>query len=160
VILDGLQPNIYVGLVLPGFTEDGLLPEGLHRATWDEVVARFGWTRRRRRLLGGLQAAAANLRDAGARYLWLDGSFTTVKPDPDDYDCAWDAMGVDLAKVDPILTDLEDQRTGRYKQKAKYNGELLVGFDGPSGMLFQVFFQQDRNGNTKGIVLLELGTLP
>lgn len=146
--------------VLPEFTEDGLLPEGLHRASWDEVVARFGCTERRRRLLVGLQAAAANLRDAGARHLWLDGSFTTAKPDPDDFDCAWVAEGVDLTVVDPIFLDLEDLRTGRFRQKAKYGGEFLAGFETTSGMSFQLFFQQDRDGNPKGIVLLELRTLP
>jgi hypothetical protein len=153
-------PNRYVVFVLPEFTEVGLLPEGLHKATWDEVVARFGCSKRRRRLLAGLLEAAMNLRDAGARHLWLDGGFTTAKQDPMDYDCAWDPSGVDLSKVDPVLRDLNDLRTGRLRQKAKYRGEFLVGLEGQSGMPYTLFFQQDQNGNTKGIVLLDLRTVP
>ena len=30
------------GLATPGFREDGWLPEGHHRAAWDEVEAAFG----------------------------------------------------------------------------------------------------------------------
>jgi hypothetical protein len=146
--------------VIPPFTDTGLLPEGLHRATWNEVVERFGCTRRRKRLLAGLREAAANLRDAGARYLWLDGSFTTAKPDPGDFDCAWDAEGVDLSKVDPVLKDLVDLRTGRFRQKARYGGEFLVGREASTGMPFQLYFQQDQDGHTKGVILLDLRTLP
>lgn len=146
--------------MLPAFTADGLLPEGLHRANWSDVAERFGCTGRRRRLLAGLQDAATNLRDAGVRYLWLDGSFTTAKPDPDDYDCAWHADGVDLSRVDPVLTDPADLRAGRYRQKAKYGGEFLVGNESSTGMPFQLYFQQDRDGRTKGVVLLDLRTLP
>jgi hypothetical protein len=146
--------------VIPEFTDEGLLPEGLHRATWYEVIERFGCTPKRQRLLAGLLEAATNLRDAGARYLWLDGSFTTSKPDPGDYDCAWDAYGVNLGKVDPVLKDVVDLRTGRFKQKAKYGGEFLAGREGSSGMLFQLYFQQDQDGRTKGVILLDLRTLP
>jgi len=146
--------------VIPEFTDAGLLPEGVHRATWDEVTERFACTGRRRRLLAGLQAAATSLRDAGAKYLWLDGSFTTAKPDPGDFDCAWDPYGVDLAKVDPVLIDPVDLQTGRLRQKAKYGGEFLVGHEGQTGMPFQLYFQLDQDGNTKGVVLLDLRTLP
>jgi hypothetical protein len=41
--------------MLPAFDPDsGRLPPGEHVASWDEVVERFGWTERRRRLLDGL----------------------------------------------------------------------------------------------------------
>lgn len=146
--------------VIPEFTDLGILPEGLHLATWDEVSQRFGCSRRRRRLLEGLLAAATSLRDAGARYLWLDGSFATAKPNPDDFDCAWDPHGVDLSKVDPVLIDAADLRAGRFRQKAKYGGEFFAGTEGQSGMLFQLYFQQDQDGNTKGVILLDLRTLP
>jgi hypothetical protein len=146
--------------VLPEFTEAGLLPPGLHRATWEEVCARFGGTRRRLRLLEGLQRAATNLRDAGAVNLWLDGSFTTSKPNPDDFDGAWDHSRVDLRLVDPVLIDLEDLATGRLKQKIKYGGELIIGNESALGMPFQQFFQLTKDGDIKGIVLLDLRTLP
>ncbi len=146
--------------VLPKFTKTGLLPPGVHSATWEEVCARFGGTPRRARLLEGLLRAATNLRDAGALVIWLDGSFVTSKPDPEDFDGAWDPTRVDLRMVDPVLRDPHDMNTGRYKQKAKYGGELLVGTESESGMPFQLFFQQTLDGDTKGIVRLDLRTLP
>ncbi|MDP9864879.1 MULTISPECIES: DUF6932 family protein [Streptosporangium] len=146
--------------VLPDFTDDGLLPPGLHRASWDEVVGRFGFSAQRQRLLRGLREAGTNLRDAGARHLWLDGSFTTSKAEPSDFDCAWAHDGVDLSKIDPVLIDPVDIRNGRLRQKAKYFGEFLVGTERGSGMPFQLFFQQSKDGTAKGIVLLDLRTLP
>jgi hypothetical protein len=158
--VDTVQHNDYVVYVLPEFTEAGLLPPGLHRASWEEVSARFGGTRKRTRLLEGLLRVAINLRDAGAVTLWLDGSFTTSKPNPNDFDGVWDPTRVDLRKVDPVLLDRADLKTGRFKQKAKYGGELLISVNRGSGMPFEQFFQLTRDGETKGIVLLDLRTLP
>jgi len=146
-------------LVLPPFTDAGVLPPGLHWASWEELCKRFGGSRRRARLLEGLLEAASNLRAAGAVNIWLDGSFVTSKPDPEDYDGAWDASLVDLDKVDPILVDPVDLGTGRHRQKAKYGGELLVSV-GRTGSPIQLFFQQTRDGDVKGIVLLDSRTLP
>jgi hypothetical protein len=152
--------NDIVVSVLPLLTPDGVLPPGCHSATWDEMVERFGGSPRRVHLLDGLLRAGQNLRAAGARSLWLGGSFVTAKIDPSDFDGVWDPTNADLAKVDPILVDLHDLRNGRVKQKAKYGGELLIGVETGSGRAFQTYFQQDEYGNVKGIVRLDLRTLP
>jgi len=152
--------NDYVVSMLPPFTEGGVLPPGQHVATWEEVSARFGSTRRRRRLLDGLLRATTSLRAGGAIWVWLDGSFVTAKPDPEDFDGVWDPSMVDLDKVDPLLIDPDDMQNGRLKQKAKYGGELLAGIEGGSGLPFQQFFQQGPDGEVKGIVRLDLRTLP
>jgi hypothetical protein len=160
VVLDGQPHNDYVVYVIPAFTEMGALPVGEHQATWREVADRFGGTPKRDVLLRGLLAAARSLASAGARQLWLDGSFVTAKPEPGDFDGAWDPVGVDFSRVDPLLIDIADLSTGRNRQKAKYGGELLVGREGRSGLPFQQFFQLDKNGDPKGIVVLDLRTLP
>jgi hypothetical protein len=151
-------PNDYVVFMLPSFMGNGCLPPGVHSASWDEVAARFGGSPHRQVLLQGLLEAAVNLRDAGARVIWLDGSFTTDKEEPGDWDGVWDPSNADLSKVDPVLIDLHDLATGRYAQKAKYRGELLVNTT--TGTPFQMFFQLDKNGDPKGIVRLDLRTLP
>jgi hypothetical protein len=158
--LDKQQHNDYVVFMLPPFTDAGVLPPGVHQATWDELVHRFGCSARRRALLQGLQAAAANLRQAGARVIWLGGSLVTDKEAPDDWDGVWDPSNTDMTKVDPVLIDPADLAAGRFRQKAKYGGELLVGVETASGMPFQLFFQMDENGDPKGIVRLDLRTLP
>lgn len=146
--------------MLPPFMANGCLPPGVHSASWNEVAKRFGGTARRDVLLQGLLRAGANLHAAGARVLWLDGSFVTDKEEPDDWDGVWDPSNADLAKVDSVLIDPADLAAGRYRQKAKYGGELLVGTETATGMPFQVFFQLDKNGDPKGIVRLDLRTLP
>ncbi len=158
--MDKHEHNDYVVFVLPPFMSNGYLPPGVHSASWDEVESRLGGTTRRDALLQGLLRAAANLRVAGARVLWLDGSFVTDKEEPEDWDGVWDPSNADLAKIDPVLIDPADLAAGRYRQKAKYGGELLVGTETSTGMAFQVFFQQDQNGDPKGIVRLDLRTLP
>jgi hypothetical protein len=84
----------------------------------------------------------------------------TAKPDPDDFDGAWDYTDIDLRRVDSVLVDLTDMNSGRNRQKAKYGGELLIGKEGRTGLWYQQFFQLDQDGGTKGIVLLDLRTVP
>lgn len=89
--------------MLPAFDpETGRLPEGEHEATWEELVERFGWNRRRRQLLDGLADALESLSDAGCRRVWLNGSFVTSKDEPGDFDACWDTTGVDLDAEIPI----------------------------------------------------------
>jgi hypothetical protein len=72
---------------LPPFeTTTGRLPPGEHTVTWEEVVDRFGWNRRRRQLLDGLAEALALLADAGCTRVWINGSFVTAKEEPGDFD--------------------------------------------------------------------------
>jgi hypothetical protein len=93
--------------VIPPFDpRTGRLPRGEHHASWEEVVERFGWNERRRRLIDGLADAVTALADAGCRRLWLNGSFVTAKDEPGDFDA-------DL--LDPVLltcpTVVECRRT-------------------------------------------------
>ena len=89
--------------MIPPFTEQGLLPPGVHRATWREFVGRFGTTPHRRRLLAGLKAALKSLRAAGCRTVYIDGSFVTAKPHPADFDGCWEIDGVEPERLDSVL---------------------------------------------------------
>ena len=100
----------------------GRLPAGEHLADWYEVVERFGWNERRRRLIDGLADALVLLAEAGCRRVWLNGSFVTTKDEPGDFDACWDQTGVDLDVLDPVLLDLS---AGRVAQKARFGGELV-----------------------------------
>ena len=139
----------------------GNLPPGEHRATWDELVARFGQTEWRAELLAGLRAAVASLKAAGCRRVYLDGSFVTAKEHPGDYDGCWDTEGVDFDLLDEIAPALLTFDAGRATQKAKYRGELFLDDSQADkiGTLFREFFQMDRDRNRKGIVVIELKDL-
>jgi hypothetical protein len=41
--------------MIPRFTDQGLLPPGVHETDLEELEERMGWSRKRRELLGGLK---------------------------------------------------------------------------------------------------------
>jgi hypothetical protein len=51
---------------------------------------------------------------------------------------------------------------GRATQKAAFRGELFISdaCADPQGTLFRDFFQADREGRRKGVVVIELKDLP
>ena len=102
----------------------------------------------------------AQLKAAGCRSLYVDGSFVTIKNFPGDYDACWDVVGVDPSLLDPILFDFSDFKAARIAQKGKYFGEFFPAQmpEGATGKLFVDFFQTDKiTGAPKGIIGLDLG---
>ena len=88
----------------------------------------------------------------------LDGSFVSQKELPGDYDGAWDIQGVDPYRLDPVLLDFTN---GRAAMKSKYLGELFPATAAAApGILYRDFFMKDRNGVPKGVVNIDLGSLP
>jgi hypothetical protein len=133
----------------------GELPPGEHPAGWAELCERYGWNEHRRWLLAGLQRAAANLRDAGCKFFLLDGSFVSSKEHPEDFDACCDYTGMDPLKISPHLL------MGKKVMKAEFRGEIHPENYVADGLSpFRDFFQTDRNGAAKGVVILDLGTLP
>ncbi len=132
----------------------GRLPPGEHEASWEEVVERFGWNERRRRLIDGMADAVNALAEAGCHRLWLNGSFVTAKDEPGDFDACWDQADVDLDTLDTVLLDLSN---GRRAQKDRFGGELFPNVaEAGAGLVFADFFQNDRETGRKGIVVIDL----
>lgn len=146
-------------MTIPPFEDSGNLPEGIHEASWEEIVDRYGTTDRRRELLEGLQQALESLRGAGCRRLYIDGSFVTAKDEPADFDACWEAAGVDPDLLDPVLLTFANRRAA---QKERFGGELFPADweADPHGTRFLDYFQQDSvTGERKGIVALDLEEL-
>ena len=149
--------------VIPEPNADGNLPPGVHQARWPEVAARFGGTAARRRLLSGLAEGLRLLAAAGCRCVWLDGSFiaaseATLGREPRDFDACWHIAGVDLPRLALLAEEFFEFRPGHPRQKRRWGGEFFpVGGPVPPGGIDQVeYFQTDRAGTAKGIVLLQL----
>jgi hypothetical protein len=148
--------------MLPQFDSEGNLPPGIHEASWDELEAAFATNAHRRRLLAGFKAVAKKLAECGCERVYLDGSFVTSEPVPDDFDGAWELSGVDLRKLrslEPVLFDFTNRRAA---QKAKYLGEMFPADvrEASSGKAFIDFFQQDKStGTSKGVVAIQLRTI-
>lgn len=135
------------------------LPPGIHLAGWPELTTRFGGNPRRRKILGGLLRALQALKAAGCTRVYVDGSFVTSKELPGDFDGCWDDTGVDYDRLDPVLLEFANRRAA---QKAKFDGEMFVAnwSADPLGTLFLDFFQRDREGRPKGIVQIDLESIP
>jgi len=147
-------------VTIPPFDGGGNLPPGIHDATWEEIVDRFGSNARREELLIGLQETLVSLRNAGCSRAYLDGSFVTAKDEPGDFDACWEVAGVDAGRLDPVLLTFADARRA---QKERFGGELFPADAAadPHGTRFLEYFQRDKHtGDPKGIVALDLETLP
>ena len=141
------------------FQATGDLPVGIHLATWQEVQETFAFNARRQELLSGLKRACEPLKQAGCSQIDLGGSFVTNKEFPGDFDFCWEPEGVDqayLQQIDPVFFDFSNKRAA---QKEKYGGEFFRAntiADPISRKTYLDFFQEDRNGNPKGIIAINL----
>jgi hypothetical protein len=138
---------------------NGNLVAGIHICTWEDIQEVFAFNERRQELLRGLKRACESLKLAGCRLIYIGGSFATDKEFPGDFDFCWESEGVDrayLKELDPVFFDFSNKRAA---QKAKYGGEFFRAntiADAVSGKTYLEFFQEDRNGNPKGIIAVEL----
>ena len=73
--------------MLPPLKEDGYLPPGLHRCTFEELAERFGHGSPEREVeIRELRQLVEWARRAGIRRLIVNGSFVTAKRAPNDVD--------------------------------------------------------------------------
>src|SRR5574341_587117 len=99
--------------MIPECKSNGLLPPGIHQGSWNEFKWKFGGTPQRRKLLSGLETAARNLKSAGCKRIFINGSFVTSKEQPNDFDALWDIDGVDPEKLDPVFLDFSERRAAQ-----------------------------------------------
>lgn len=139
---------------IPTLNEKGELPPGDYNASLDEIDARFGRANKRRReLMRGLRAATANLAKTGVRKIWVDGSFVTDKEYPNDIDGVWETHEqIDLTVLDPVFLGK------RVAMKKKYGLDFFPDvIEAGSGLPFPAFFQINRDGEPKGILIVIVG---
>ncbi len=148
---------------IPELNSLGELPEGIHDASIMELEIAFGKsTERRQKLMLGLKLALQNLKSAGVNKVFIDGSFTTQKDEPQDIDGCWSAEGnIDLSLLDPLFWNFETPEEftrARHQAQEKYGIDFFIAewTEGESGKPFPEFFQSNRDGERKGILKLEL----
>ena len=135
-----------------------VLPPGVHDAQLSEIEGMFASTPHRQWLFAGFLRGATALQIAGCQTVYLDGSFTTAKPHPDDYDGCWDHKGIDFARLDPVLLDFNGKREA---QKRKYQGEMFPALspNGSNGTFLDFFQIEKFSGLPKGILRVSLAAL-
>lgn len=137
--------------MIPGFRDDGYLPEGLHLASEGETASRFGSSSiRRRRLALRVKRWIVLSRGVDAKRLFLDGSFVTAKPDPNDVDAVVWLAGDFVSRVcrgDIEAIELETMLLTRQPEEI-FAAEDRRDWDG-----WVEFFSRSReaDGRRKGI---------
>ena len=99
------------------------------------------------------------LRNAGCSVLYVDKSFTTDKLVPSDWDGCFCTANLSWSKIDPLLNNIEINRE-LIKQKYKCDLYPESAIEAGSGKTFRQFFQQNLQGRPKGIIALQLRTVP
>lgn len=145
-------------MTIPSFDKNGNLPPGIYYCDWEEFTERFETTPKRRRLIDGLKKAMIQLKQAGCRTIYINGSFVTDKLNPNDFEACWDTENVNINYLRINAPDLLNFYDKRAAQKAKYKGELF-----PSDLIINEvgntaldLFQVDINQNRKGIIAIDL----
>jgi hypothetical protein len=75
--------------MIPELNDDGYLPAGIHKASLDEIAARFGQEPELRRVqMESLRWLVDLCKRVGVERVIVNGSFVTDKWEPNDIDCA------------------------------------------------------------------------
>jgi len=141
-------------LIIPALNDNGELPPGEYQVTLETIEDRFGSTnQKRRRLMLGLRSAAKNLTQAGVKKIWIDGSFVTAKNNPEDIDGVWETHPkIDLSVLDAVFLGK------RSAMKEKYGLDFFPDvIEAGTGLPFPAFFRINRDGDAKGILVVQLG---
>src|SRR5712691_7989319 len=74
--------------MIPNFNDEGYLPLGIHRATLEEIAARFGQESEVRQVqIESLRWLVDLAWRTGVQRIVVNGSFVTDKLEPNDVDC-------------------------------------------------------------------------
>ena len=137
--------------MIPAFDANGNLPPGIHLATVNEIRKRFAHNSKRQRLFEGLLKILTLLRSCECKEIYLNGSFITDEPFPNDYDLCWDSAGV--VPTRELKSFLEQKRI----RKSKYLGDIFVRLPQPPFYFDHVVeWQKDRDGKAKGLIKILL----
>ncbi len=141
---------------IPDFMQNGALPPGVHTATLEEVEERFagpGSSYRRRERMRDLKLVVDQLLDLGVSHIWIDGSFVTSKPRPQDVDVV--CRPTTDPRGWPNLFRPGAERLLKQRHHVQLFRHPKVVTDRGYPQAIEEFFQMDRDDRPKGIVLLD-----
>ena len=130
--------------MIPEFNEDGYLPPGIYEASFEEVKNRFGFSRKRQKLLQGMSFLLEQCRILHCDILYLDGSFVTTAENREQV-------------LNNVLESLLESNSE--VQKEYFGGEIYSAFSKaillPELTILE-YFQKTKQYEDKGIVMIKL----
>lgn len=140
---------------------DPLLPPGLHEVTEADLdnhfLSAFTGSVTRPGLVTGLREFISSLRRVGIPCeLWIDGSFSTKKLDPNDVDVVVFAAKQHLDQLDPTKQQLFSGLMDRMSARRKFGCDVLfaVAEDLNRRSYWRGWYGFDRLERPKGIAKL------
>lgn len=147
---------------MPNFVnEEGcpyaILPPGEHLYNLNGFKKQFAFNELRLNQYNGLVRALVLLKQAGCRYVYIDGSYVSNKELPGDWDGCYDIRGTVFKRLG-VFVDKTDLMNGRKIQKELFLGEMFPSsYIADSQLAFLDFFQIEKYSKIrKGIVKLDL----
>lgn len=109
--------------MIPPLDHRGLLPPGIHACTLAVLRERFCWNAHRHKLLDGMERYLAHeWAQTGVQCpIYVDGSFTRGKMEPDDIDMVVDLTELDLNKALALALHVRQQHA---RVKEAYHCDL------------------------------------
>lgn len=143
--------------------EEPLLPAGLHDLAVSQLnnhfLSKFPNSNTRASLLSGLSRYIELLKNVGIPLeIWLDGSFTTTKIDPNDIDLVIFASENDVNNLSDEYKNLLLSLINRLDIKKRFGCDTLfsIAEDKDMRSYWRGWYGFDRNEFPKGIVRLQV----
>ena len=144
--------------MIPDWTNNGLLPPGIHAASLTDVESRFVYfdrSNQRLRIYANFSRFVVEAQRSGiVRRIILAGSFVTNKPEPNDFDCI---LVFDPAIVGTTLSPFQYNLMSRRTTRRAFDGDIMPAADGSIALeRYLAFFQTTREGEAVGVVEINL----
>jgi hypothetical protein len=137
--------------------KSGYLPIGTWPASWQQLIEVFGFNEHRQELLAGLERGLRVLYQYGCKEVCIGGSFVTNKKLPGDVDACYENSHMDWKGLKKAHPEFFDVANGNKRQKELYKSEFYP-YNSYEDYWYD-FFQNDRDGNRKGMVKIYLDQL-
>ncbi|MBZ0186122.1 MAG: hypothetical protein K8F91_07670 [Candidatus Obscuribacterales bacterium] len=139
--------------MIPLFDDNGNLPAGIHDATIEEVGDRFAINSTRTKLFEASLEVLTLLRNSNCPEVYPNGSFSTTKENPGDYDLCYEPTGLTPTQ------ELLEFFLGSDARKARFLGDIFPRMPHPP---YHYDYVQDWQTDTrqddvvKGIIRINL----
>lgn len=151
------------------FDEKGNLPFGIYKCTLNEFENKFvkGLSEKRNEIMGFYKKHLDDIKNC--EYVlchWIDGSFVTIKENPEDIDTLTELEGVKYdegmkKEVQEKFDKIPDYTHNychsfcifKYPEENKKDYEIYIS---AKSSYLTLMFGKDKSGNPKGVVELDL----
>jgi hypothetical protein len=134
------------------FNSQGFLHETI-LLSYEEFKHHFGTNQRRINQINNALKFFRLFHSCGCQTVFVDGSFVSKKENPEDIDLCFDLTDMDVEKIRKVFPQFfEPNEIGKIHREFQCH---ILHFDKNFTVYFD-FLHEDRNGNPKGLVRLDI----